>query len=96
MNASSTRTWRIPPEADLRHRVWDGEDVFFHGGSGDTHRLSAAASIVLLRLVEGHADEATLAAELARSAGCDPAEAASALADILAELDHLEFVEATA
>ncbi len=96
MNASSERTWRIPPEADLRHRVWDGEDVFFHGGAGDTHRLSAAAAIVLLRLAEGPADEAALTAELARSAGCEPGEVASALADILAELARLEFAEAAA
>lgn len=96
MNAAPSRTWRVPPEADLRHRTWDDEDVFFHGGSGDTHRLSAAAALVLLRLQQGSADEATLADELARAAACDTAEASAALADILAELARLEFAEPSA
>jgi PqqD family protein of HPr-rel-A system len=93
MTAAPSRTWRVPPEADLRHRAWDGEDVFFHGGAGDTHRLSAAAALVLLRLRQGSADEATLADELARAAACDTDEANAALDDILAELARLEFAE---
>lgn len=85
-------TWRIPPEADPRHRHWDGEDVFFHGGAGDTHRLSAPAAAVLLRLMRGPADAAELTALLAEAAGC-AADAAAALAAILEELVRLEFVE---
>jgi PqqD family protein of HPr-rel-A system len=96
MNAVPSRTWRVPPEADLRHRAWNDEDVFFHGGAGDTHRLSAAAALILLRLRQGPADEAALAAELARAAACDTAEASAALAVILAELARLEFAEPSA
>ncbi|MBK9325159.1 MAG: HPr-rel-A system PqqD family peptide chaperone [Hydrogenophilales bacterium] len=93
MTAAPSRTWRVPPEADLRHRAWDGEDVFFHGGAGDTHRLSAAAAIILLRLSRAPADEATLADELARAAACDTDEAGDALAGILDELARLEYAE---
>ena len=84
MTAAPSRTWRVPPEADLRHRAWDGEDVFFHGGAGD---------IILLRLSRAPADEATLADELARAAACDTDEAGDALAGILDELARLEYAE---
>lgn len=93
MSPPSPRTWRVPPEADPHHRVWEDEDVFFHGGAGDTHRLSAPAALVLLRLMRGPADETTLAAELAEAAACGPEEAGTALAAILEELVRLEFAE---
>jgi len=93
MSFSSPRTWRVPPEADPRHRAWEDEDVFFHSGAGDTHRLSAPAALVLSRLMRGPADEATLAAELAAVADCGPDEAGAALAAILEELQRLEFAE---
>jgi hypothetical protein len=64
MKADPARVWRIPPDADLHHRAWDGEHVFFHGAAGDTYRLSGAASAVLLRLMRAPADEAALAREL--------------------------------
>lgn len=93
MTADPGRTWRIPPESELRHRVWDGEHVFFHGAAGDTHRFSEAAALVLLRLMRAPADEAALTAELAGAADVEPAEAATALSDILRELARLEYVE---
>lgn len=93
MSSSSPRIWRVPPEADPRHRVWEDEDVFFHGGAGDTHRLSAPAALVLLRLMRSPADEATLAAALAEAAACGSDEAGAALAAILQELERLEFAE---
>ncbi len=96
MTPDPARFWRIPPEADLRHREWDGEHVFYHGGAGDTHRFSEAAALVLQRLMAAPADESGLATLLAEAATVEPAEAAAALADILEELARLEFAEPVA
>ncbi len=93
MTPDPARFWRIPPEADLRHREWDGEHVFFHGGAGDTHRFSEATALVLQRLMVAPADESGLVTLLAEAAAVEPAEAAAALADILGELAKLEFAE---
>jgi PqqD family protein of HPr-rel-A system len=90
MTRDLVKVWRIPPEADLHHRAWDGEHVFFHGAAGDTYRLSEAASAVLLRLMEGPADELALVRDLFFG---DEAETQAALADLLAELLRLECVE---
>ncbi|OYY95221.1 MAG: hypothetical protein B7Y41_01555 [Hydrogenophilales bacterium 28-61-23] len=96
MTSAPSRTWRIPLEADLRHREWDGEHVFFHGAAGDTHRFSEATALILLRLMAAPADQASLARLLAESAEVDLAEAEPALADILAELARLEYAEPVA
>jgi PqqD family protein of HPr-rel-A system len=96
MTPDPVRRWRIPPEADLRHREWDGEHVFFHGGAGDTHRFSDAAALVLQRLMAAPADESGLATLLAEAAEVGPAQAAAALTDILGELARLEFAEPVA
>jgi PqqD family protein of HPr-rel-A system len=96
MTSDPARLWRIPPEADLHHREWDGEHVFFHGAAGDTHRFSDAASLVLLRLMAAPADESSLARLLSEAAGAEPAEAAAALTGILTELANLEYAEPVA
>ena len=96
MPPDPARLWRIPPEADLRHREWDGEHVFFHGGAGDTHRFSEAAALVLQQLMAAPADESSLATLLAEAAAVEPAEAAAALTGILEELARLEFAEPAA
>jgi PqqD family protein of HPr-rel-A system len=96
MTPDPARLWRIPPEADLRHREWDGEHVFYHGGAGDTHRFSDAAALVLQGLMAAPTDESGLAILLAEAAGVDPTEANQALTDILGELARLEFAEPVA
>ena len=83
MTPDPNRRWRIPLEADLRHREWEGEHVFFHGAAGDTHRFSEAAALVLLHLMTTPANEAELAALLAETA----------LGAILAELERIEYAE---
>jgi PqqD family protein of HPr-rel-A system len=93
MTPDPARLWRIPPEADLRHREWDGEHVFFHGGAGDTHRFSEAAALILLYLMAAPASESRLATLLANAASVEPTEAATALTDILQELSTLEYAE---
>jgi len=93
MTPDPSRLWHIPPEADLRHREWDGEHVFFHGATGDTHRFSEAAALILLQLMSAPNDESSLATLLAEAAAAEPAEAAAALTGILEELARLEFAE---
>ncbi len=93
MTSAPSRTWRIPLEADLRHREWDGEHVFFHGAAGDTHRFSEAAALVLLQLMAAPADESSLAKHLAEAAEVEMTEAVVALVDILGELARLEYAE---
>jgi hypothetical protein len=56
------RFWRIPDHAGLAWRHWDGEYVFHHALSNDTHRLSDAAGVILLHLVgQGETEQSTLA-----------------------------------
>jgi PqqD family protein of HPr-rel-A system len=93
MTFDPNRRWRIPLEADLRHREWEGEHVFFHGAAGDTHRFSEAAALVLLHLMATPANEADLAALLAEAAEVELAEAETALDAILAELERIEYAE---
>ncbi len=93
MTPDLNQRWRIPLEADLRHREWEGEHVFFHGAAGDTHRFSEAAALVLLHLMTTSANEAELAALLAEAAEVDLAEAETALSPILAELERIEYAE---
>ena len=72
--AAPSRLWRIADQAGLAWRRWDGEHrpasgpptgeyVFHHALSNDTHRLSDAAGIVLLRLMEGGETEEAVLAE---------------------------------
>lgn len=57
------RFWRIADQAGLAWRHWDGEYVFHHALSNDTHRLSQSAGVVLLRLLEGGEMEQAALAE---------------------------------
>jgi len=93
MTFNPSRFWCIPTEADLRHREWDGEHVFFHGAAGDTHRFSEAAALILQHLMQGPSDESRLAGLLAEAAEVDTEAAQSALGNILDELARLEYVE---
>jgi len=56
------RFWRIADQSGLAWRHWDGEYVFHHALSNDTHRLSQAAGVVLLQLLKsGETEQAALA-----------------------------------
>jgi hypothetical protein len=56
------RFWRIADHAGLAWRHWDGEYVFHHALSNDTHRLAEAAGAVLLHLIErGETEQGSLA-----------------------------------
>lgn len=59
------RLWRIADKSDLAWRHWDGEYVFHHALSNDTHRLSDLAGEVLLYLLkQGEMAQERLADEL--------------------------------
>ena len=92
MTGSSHR-WQIPRDAELRHREWDGEHVFFHGAAGDTHRLTAAAAVILLKLMAGPCDETQLAKGLSEQGLGTLEEAEVALREILRELARIECAE---
>jgi hypothetical protein len=56
------RFWRIADHASLAWRHWDGEYVFHHALSNDTHRLAEAAGVVLLHLIDmGETEQSSLA-----------------------------------
>ncbi len=60
--AQPSRFWRIADQADLAWRQWDGEYVFHHALSNDTHRLADAAGALLGFLRErGEMEEPALA-----------------------------------
>ena len=79
------RFWRIADHAALAWRHWDGEYVFHHALANDTHRLSDAAGILLLHLMEsGETEQSTLA----EACGLD----ADDLDVILSALMKIDFV----
>jgi PqqD family protein of HPr-rel-A system len=50
MNTSSA-TWRVASDAQLRLRYWDDECVLYHGASGNTHRLPELVGKLLEHLM---------------------------------------------
>lgn len=84
--------WRIPPHAHLRWRRWPGESeyVFHHGASGDTHRLSWPAGLVLEYLHTVNACDAdTLGDWLAKHDAALPRETVLAMLNDLRRLELL-------
>ena len=84
--------WRVPVHANLIWRRWPGEDeyVFYHGGTGDTHRLSELAGLIMEQALAGPIAGATLTKWL-REQGDEAA--AATLDHVLASLTQLEFIE---
>ena len=89
---SESPVWRVPAHADLIWRRWPGETeyVFYHGASGDTHRLSELAGLVMELIQEGQGKQSFLAQWL-REQGDTAAEAT--LANVLDTLARLDFIE---
>lgn len=79
--------WRLAPGQTLLHRGWDGQYVVYNSLSGDTHLLTAEAMALLLALRDAEADAAALARRLSLPAADDAA-------DLLADLQELDLVEA--
>jgi PqqD family protein of HPr-rel-A system len=84
--------WRVPANSKLNWRRWPGEDeyVFYHGATGDTHRLSELAGQIMEQALAGPVASATLMAWL-REQGDETPEAT--LDHVFASLTQLELVE---
>ena len=84
--------WRVPVGAHLIWRRWPGENeyVFYHSASGDTHRLSELAGLVMEEILTGRGDRATLIQWL-QEQGDETPEAT--LDHVFASLAQLEFIE---
>ncbi len=87
--------WRVPFHSKLIWRRWPDEDeyVFYHGASGDTHRLSELAGLIMEQALAAPVACATLA-EWLREQGDTAPEAT--LEHVFASLIRLEFIEPVA
>lgn len=88
--------WRVPPHANLLWRRWPGEAeyVFYHGASGDTHRLSELAGLIMERALEGPLDKMELARWLAAEGDPAPLDTLDGIYASLSQLDLLEPADA--
>lgn len=92
---STPTHWRVPPDATLIWRRWPDEDeyVFYHSATGDTHRLSELAGIILEQALAGPVNSADLLQWLLEQ-GDEVPEAT--LDHVFASLVRLEFLEPVA
>ncbi len=90
---SAPNHWRVPAHAQLLWKRWPGEDeyVFYHGASGDTHRFSELAGLIMEQVLEGPIAKAELAQWL-ESQGDETPEAT--LDNLYSSLSRLDFLEA--
>ncbi len=84
--------WRISACSEPLWRRWPGEDeyVFYHGGSGDTHRLSESAGLIMEEILAGRGAESTLAGKLQEWGVESPREMLESILDSLERLDFIE------
>jgi PqqD family protein of HPr-rel-A system len=84
--------WRVPTGAKLSWRRWPGEDeyVFYHGATGDTHRLSELAGVIIEQALAGPVDSAALLQWLLEQGDAAPE---ASLDHVFAGLAQLEFIE---
>ena len=84
--------WRVPASARLSWRRWPdaSEYVFYHGASGDTHRLSELAGVIMERALAGPVDTAALLQWLLVQGDAAPE---ATLDQVFASLSQLDFIE---
>lgn len=84
--------WRIPPSAKLSWRRWpdESEYVFYHGATGDTHRLSELAGMIMEQAMAGPVDTAALMQWLLMQ---DDSAPEATLDQVFASLSQLDFIE---
>lgn len=84
--------WRVPPSAKLSWRRWPDETeyVFYHGASGDTHRLSELAGVIMEQVLADPVDTAALMQWLLVQGDAAPE---ATLDQIFASLSELDFIE---
>lgn len=83
--SSDSQCWRVPAHAGLMWRCWDGEYVFHHLLSNDTHRLAEIPGQLLAHIAT--AGEQTTA-QLAQHFLIDETD----IEYVLEELVRLDFV----
>lgn len=85
--------WRVPTHAALDWRRWPDENeyVFYHGATGNTHRLSDVAGRIMEQALQGPLDIAALLQWLLTHGDL---AAESTLDHVLTGLAQLEFLEA--
>lgn len=86
------RAWRVPPHVALDWRRWPDENeyVFYHGATGDTHRLSELAGCIMEMALTGPVETAALRQWLLTQ-GVTAKD--NTLDHVLASLAQLEFLE---
>lgn len=84
--------WRVPPCAKLSWRRWpdESEYVFYHGATGDTHRLSELAGMIMERALAGPVDTAALMQWLLVQGDAAPE---ATLDQVFTSLSQLDFIE---
>ena len=84
--------WRVPANSNLTWRRWPDEDeyVFYHGATGDTHRLSELAGVIMEQALVGPVISADLT-EWLREQGDDAPE--TTLDNVFSSLVSLELIE---
>ncbi len=81
--------WRVLPARDLSLRRWDDEWVASDAISGDTHLLSLAAGIIVIRLQAGPVTTTELTAALMGTGQAEGGTVQECL-DALAALELIE------
>ena len=84
--------WRVPPHSKLSWRHWpdESEYVFYHGATGDTHRLSELAGMILEQALAGPVDASALMQWLLAQGDTTPE---ATLDQVFASLSQLDFIE---
>jgi len=85
--------WRVPPNANLSWRRWPGEHeyLFYHGASGDTHRVSELAGLLMEEILAGNGTTTDALRHWLTEMGLDAADTTlDALLDGLSSLDLIE------
>lgn len=85
--------WRVPAHSKLTWRRWPDENeyVFYHDATGDTHRLSELAGLIMEQALSGPVAVVNLKAWL-REQGDESPDAS--LDHVFASLTQLELIEA--
>jgi len=84
--------WRVPANSKLSWRRWPDEDeyVFYHGATGDTHRLSELAGVIMEQALAGPVGTAALLQWLLEQGDATPE---ATLDHVFASLSQLDFIE---
>jgi PqqD family protein of HPr-rel-A system len=85
--------WRVPAGRELRWRSWDGEELVYHGNSGDTHRLNAVGAAVLRSIDGPPLGTPELVDRVAAVLAVDRNTVIAPVAELLARFEDLGLIE---